>query len=218
MGADKERNNMKTKSKIILLAVAIATLLSCTVLQSGAAENIDTAYTVPEDDLAESLTEESGALPESEDLITALFADLKEYSPVIFSALAALGSLLLAFCYRRGLMPILKDAIGGIAGAVSTLGERVAERDKEKAASDRATEDRLAALEEGLCRTGELAARLAEAKRGEESIRAAINAEVELLLELFMQSSLPEYKKEAIERRISAIKSGIGEEAAELEA
>ena len=151
-------------------------------------------------------------------IFATLCREIGEYSPVIMSALAAIGSVLLAFCYKRGLLPMLKEALGGMLGAVGRLGERVEESENIARSVTEALEHRLKDAEDSLVKIEALTARLAEVQRDGGEVRTVMEKQVELLLTLFMNSSLPEYKKADIRKMIDEMKPSVREGAAEVEA
>lgn len=155
-----------------------------------------------------------------------LYAAVIEHSAEIASAIAAISSIILAFCMRRGLTPMLKDALTGIAGAVGKLREGVdaSEKNSEKITS--ALTERLAAAEstvEKLTATVNAITERSAAEKEEqlmrEDILTVMSAEVEMLYDIFMSSALPQYKKDAVGERVSAMRKQLGyREVAEDEA
>lgn len=155
-----------------------------------------------------------------------LYAAVIEHSAEITSAIAAIASIVLAFCMRRGLTPMLKDALTGIAGAVGKLREGVdaSEKNSEKITS--ALTERLAAAEstvEKLTATVNAITERSAAEKEEqlmrEDILTVMSAEVEMLYDIFMSSALPQYKKDAVGERVSAMRKQLGyREVAEDEA
>lgn len=132
---------------------------------------------------------------------------LSEHAPAIMSAFAAIASVILAFCYGKGLLPMLKDALGGMLSAVGSLKTSVSENDGKLKEVSEALARRLEAAEESIGRITELTAALSEIGDGRADVITVMSEQVELLYDVFMQSSLPEYKKERIGERIASMKS-----------
>ena len=98
------------------------------------------------------------------------------------------------------------------------LGERVEESENIARSVTEALEHRLKDAEDSLVKIEALTARLAEVQRDGGEVRTVMEKQVELLLTLFMNSSLPEYKKADIRKMIDEMKVSVREGAAEVEA
>ena len=136
-----------------------------------------------------------------------LYGAICESAPVIMSALAAIASMILAFCYRKGLTPMLKDALGGMMSAVNSLKSGVSESDARAKEITDALGERLDAAEKAVARISELLDGVSRSDEGLCGISAVMSEQVELLYDLFMQSSLPEFKKERIGKRVAAMRA-----------
>ncbi|MBP5428693.1 MAG: hypothetical protein J6Z04_05355 [Clostridia bacterium] len=150
---------------------------------------------------------------------------LDRYSGEIFSALSLVGTLVLAWLARRGLLPALRGGLDGLAAGVDRLsectrdaGERQSRllsefvSDAEPILSDLSgVRDLFAALSE---RTAELERKTAEAESEREKLMALNRASVEMLKEVFTAARLPVTSKEelaAIYRRALDAVAGDGE-------
>ena len=60
-----------------------------------------------------------------------VYDDVSEYAGEILCALTFIGSLVLAYAYKRGLMPLVKSSLVSISNAVTKIGENT------KAASEK---------------------------------------------------------------------------------
>ena len=142
-----------------------------------------------------------------------LYGTVMRHADEILSALAFVGSLLIAFAYKRGLLPIIKGALSNMSQATARL------KDETKAATDKAAEalahagDKLSEAERMLVamaeRLEELNAKLDAARENEErygEMKLILSSQIDMLYEIFISSSLPAYQKEAIGARISEMK------------
>lgn len=137
-------------------------------------------------------------------------------SDKILSALAFMGSLVLAIAYRKGMLPILR-------GGISKIGEEIGHLKSETESFYKASEgklseayksieraeglfsslsDRLAELEE------ELSAQNAD-RTNYSQMRIIMSAQIDMLYEIFMASSLPAYQKENVGEKICEMKKAL---------
>ena len=221
--------------KIILFFVILTlTLLAFNIFAfaSGAEEGEmigdDKNEILPNEDATEEETVDSSDLPEENDkggesaeeknFFTSLFDAYEENKSELFSALSALISLCLVFVYQKGLVPVLKSGITLIEGQVKGLRE-VSTTAKEN--NERASVEALALAEKMqgaseemremtrtlLMREGESAARDEEFRK----MRQCILWQANLLGEVFLASSLPEFSKERVGRVVSQIETMLEE-------
>ncbi len=147
-----------------------------------------------------------------------IFEALKAYSSEILSALAFIGSLILSIAYKSGMMPTLKRGISSIGTAVSDIRDV---SDSSKRAQDAFTEkisERLEKTESALSKIEEMLENakvdlenLCTEAAEHEKINAVIGEQVSLLYDVFMFSSMPEYQKDAVGRRVEKMRRLIGE-------
>ena len=178
----------------------------------------DTAPNTGGDGEAAEYDSESDADPTAENagevnVFKSIYDAVKENSAQIASIAAAVCSVILAFVMSRGLTPMLKDALGGIARVAGKLGEDVRESEKHAAVVTDALTERLALAEATVERLTGVVEALSEksAHDGEEQlmredILTVMSAQVELLYDLFMSSALPEYKKDTVGQRVSLMR------------
>ena len=148
---------------------------------------------------------------------------LDEHAGEIFSALSLVGTVLLAWIARRGLLPAMKCGLDGLAAGVDRLTDcaKRAEERQSRLLSDFLSDaepvltelsgmrDLFAALSE---RTAELEKRIEEAAENDGKLTALNLAAVEMLKEVFTAAKLPVTSKEelaAIYRRaLDAVENG----------
>ena len=188
--------------KLIAIIFAAALMLGIMTVGASAAE-------APE---GEPIAEES------ENFFAEVVEVIETNSDKILSALAFIGSIVLAFTYKRGLLPTLSKTLGNIGSSVKSIGEST-----EKSLCDNA--DTMSAINSHIKDIGELFDGLSEDVSAlnkkldsyeEDKLSAAamseiMRAQVDMLYEIFMSSSLPHYQKEAVGERISEMKRLLSE-------
>ena len=137
----------------------------------------------------------------------------------IFAILAFISSVLLALAYKKGLIPLLKSALGSIKSSVGAVKDEVAKEADDSSRLLRGAAEKLGQAEllfESLSeRLLEIDEKLSEsAKSGDKilNIETILIAETELLYEIFMSSSLPLYQKESVGEKISGIRRLLNDE------
>ncbi len=154
----------------------------------------------------------------SENFYSLVYSAIGENSEKIMSALAAICSLLLAFTYKKGLIPTLKSAIEKLKDAVGKIKEQseIQSENAElilKTAAEKLTDaksvidsisERLSTLEENL-------AEGLEAKDEKEKFKTILLAQTEMLYEIFMTSSLPQYQKDIVGEKTAKMREQISD-------
>ncbi len=149
----------------------------------------------------------------SENALAEVYETVKSYTSEIFSTLAFIGTLIVAFIYKKGLLPVITRTTTAISTLLSRL--RAENAAGQKSADDKLTltAERLAALEEritdiraSLDAVGESLDRRANDDRSGGQLRTVISAQVDMLYAIFMSSALPQYQKDEVGERITAMK------------
>lgn len=162
---------------------------------------------------AEVITEAAEVLPDTSGaslpLVGSVSAFLEENSPTLLGILTLLGSLLVAFFYKLGLLPMLRSglsALGDLLGKSASLtegftksaGETIARIEDATApiiAMTKDTKEVLCALEERIAAlSDELSASEADRLLTAEVLRT----ETELFYEMLHSVNLPEAQKESM--------------------
>ena len=207
-----------------MLSVALATFAFCA---SASAENGETSdvyggVTVGE---AEG-TAEDGEAAVGEAVVGETESDSEKGNPFaelydmalgnadkIFSALAFIGTLLLAFAYKKGLLPTVSRAISSIAAitkaAKDETDKSIAEGDvrlTEVSAGLERTVEILAAAENGISRIEERLATVEKSDAQSAALKTVLSSQIDMLYDIFMASSIPEYQKEAVGRRVAEMR------------
>ncbi len=174
--------------------------LSLTVISASAAE-------ISVEDQTES----------EENFFASIYGEAVENSDKILSALAFIGSVVLAFTYKKGLLPTLNSAIGKLTESVSKIKKSSEEQlDKScKLLGDAGvylenTEKCLNALSERLEKLESDLENAKESKSQREKFNLVLMAQTDMLYDIFMTSGLPQYQKDIVGEKISAMKEQIG--------
>lgn len=202
---------MKVKRKIF--AAMIVALVLSLLLSVGAM-----AESAPVEEAEDNEVSESEVYNPAEEIY--LFAT--ENAEKIFSALALIGSLIVAFAYRRGLLPLIEKGLSALADAVGSIKKKTDEGGEQVKRLESLIEGRLAHAEEALSEIGERLSGMqtevqnaAERAPNAEELHRLLSEEVELLYSIFMSSSLPAYQKDEVERRISGMRKELAEDEGE---
>lgn len=211
--------------KGFILFIITALMLGIFSIYAFAEEKEDNAATDSVlEGVEESTSDAQGAKEESdadgtpegseENAFEYVYNLLLDHSSEIFSALACIFSAIMMLCYRKGILPLVKKALGIIRGGVDTLNE---EAQRQSCLSDSAKqliEEKLTdakgileKIDSSFATFDERLKVCEEVRDGEESFRKIISAQVELLYEIFMSATLPQYEKDRIGEMIGAMRS-----------
>ena len=149
----------------------------------------------------------------AENLFASVYEEIVRHSDKIFSALAFLGSLIIALAYRKGLLPLVRGSLNTLGNAVTKLNEQseTANADAKKSITEATdilacTQDKLAELCTSIVAI-EAELQKASAENAKSTVlKRIMEAQIDMLYEIFMSSSIPLYQKEAVGEKISAMK------------
>ena len=160
----------------------------------------------------EQVENDDGAQRE-ENFFEVIYREIEIHSEKIFSVLAFIGSLIIALAYKKGLLPLIRGALTNMKEEVERLGDTARSSREIAEGSLTAAAERLDSVAELF---GELNLKIAqleeELKKTEEEkaesakMHTVIAAQVDMLYEIFMSSSLPVYQKDMVGERISRMK------------
>lgn len=223
---------MKRKSYLLTFIITIALLMSlfsvCVLAadgQSGLAEPIpEQTQTADGEPNAESNSEDIPHL-EQESIFAAVYEKVFSYSAEILCTLTLIASLAVVFFYKNGLIPMLKNGIGVLSGTVKGLKDAASTQEESLNAFTEALNGKLTLangmLEKATASLDEVTKRLegAEAmKRDTDTLKRVLLSEIDMLYDIFMSASLPQYEKDRIGERVGAMKASLGTEATTNEA
>ena len=180
--------------KFLTVLLILATVLSLTVIVASASE--------PE-------AVESASVG----VFEAVYDFFLRNADKIFAILAFISSILLAFAYKKGLIPLLKSALGSIKTSVGAMKDDVVKEAGESSKLLNGAAEKLGraellfeSLSERLCEIDEKLTESAKSGSKILDIETILASQTELLYEIFMSSSLPLYQKESVGERISEMK------------
>ena len=206
-----------------LIAIILTALVLCSVLSFACAAYSDNAENMPEGsvvDTENAITENEATLLGAADTgegaknpFEAVFEKVKEHSDTIFSALTLIGSLVLAFTYKKGLLPALGASLGKIGDSVKKISDATEASITKSEGAIIDIDTRVQDIKNLFERLDEKVADLntkmvavdEERERGEMT-RILMRSQIDMLYDIFMTSSLPQYSKDAVGERIAAMK------------
>lgn len=170
--------------------------------------------------LAISITSVSALALDGEEADAAATDELKvwiiENAGNMLSALSLVGTLFLAFTYKKGLMPRLTSALSTVSDGVREMKTSAESSTKkyEKSLSD--TNEGCQRIEAGCERITSSVNALAERieskdilKRECEKMNVVLLAQIEMLYDIFTTSSLPQYAKEEVGVKIAKMRAAL---------
>lgn len=147
----------------------------------------------------------------------AMFEAVKEYATEIFCSLSLACSLVLAYCYKRGLIPLLTGGLNSLSGVVKSVKESTERGEGETRELAKIVSARLTEAENALdiitASVTDLAARLDELKDDKDEkaeLKIILGAQVDMLYSIFMTSALPQYQKDEVGARIAEMRHALG--------
>ena len=209
---------MKKNLKVIFI-ISILTLVFSFFTVSISAESSVTDAEIGElSDTDTGITEES--VPEEESIGEGIFPTLytffKENIAQIFSTLSFLGTAILVLTYKKGLLPFVAQGISTVAAGVKSLGERTAEIKNETGVHNGELKERLLEAERLLHGMESTVSALDEKLRlsendakSKERYECVLNAQIDMLYEIFMAAALPQYLKERVGDRVAEMKHAL---------
>lgn len=198
---------MKNKLKYILVTVLLVAFSVCFTVSASAEEE----------------TPESTEITE-ENIFSTIYEEISEYASEILCALTFAGSLILAFAYKRGLLPLVKNSLLSIGNAVSKIKEDASENAEKGSKLGQSIESSLdgakTTLDALAQKVSELDLMLKEklksedyTERQKEEFKLILTSQIDMLYDIFMASALPQYQKDAVGEKVAKMKGAIGENA-----
>ena len=209
----------------IIFAVVLALGITATSVCASQVPASDVSKT--DTDATETVVteiEEADAEKTEENPFAAAFSVIEEHADKILSALTLIGSLVLAFTYKRGLLPTLSKALGSIGGSVKSIGESTDKSLAENSVALTEIKGRIndvgTLFENISADVSALNDKLAcyeDEKNNAIAMQEIMRAQVDMLYEIFMTSSLPQYAKDSVGERIAEMKTKLSCEDTENE-
>ena len=209
---------MKNKALKIGAVIVLSILLIFTfAFATGAEAQADTEADAAAAEV--TLGEESAPESDGASFLTRFGAEFKNYLGEIFSVLTLVGSVILAIAYKRGLLPVVKGALNATAGAVNKIRESTEKCGEDTRALSGVVGERLDTAEATISRLADRIEELnrqldekAESATERERMHTVMLAQVDMLYQVFMSSSLPQYEKDSIAERVGAMKRALSED------
>lgn len=161
---------------------------------------------------SESAAEEIGASP-----FALLYRDITENLDTVFGAFAALGTVLVAFSYKRGMLPLLRGGVGVLSDKVKEIGKQSEKMEKESSENAQFVKNQLQMMmdsfrecADSVQEFGNALKELREKSDEMDVLRSLLAEEVNLLYDIFSSSSLPQYQKEIVARRVEEMRATLG--------
>ena len=211
---------MKRKLKAFTLAALTVLIFSVFVLGISAEEGnpIEKATEISDTGTVQSDSATGSTEEKKENIFTSAFAFFEENISEIFSLLSFFGSMFIMITYKSGLLPFVENGIGAIAGGVKKMSERAQDIGKEADAFGEGVKKKLEDTEALLLKmqkcVSDLDTRLScadEEIASREKFEAVLKAEIDMLYEIFMAASLPQYLKERVGERVAEMKHALTE-------
>ena len=166
------------------------------------------------------------AAPDEENVFSRLWDTVSSYATEIFCAMTFTGSLILAYAYKKGLLPLVEKTLVSIGGAVSKIKERTESSELAAERIGTEMEKKLAGAESLILtlteRVNEMNDSLLDVKAKEhgweqdaKSLSVIVSAQVDMLYDIFMSSALPQYQKDAVGERVAKMKEALRKDGTE---
>ena len=161
---------------------------------------------------------EEDSVENSENFFALVYDELVIHADKILSALAFIGSLILAFAYKQGLIPVIRTALSNMGTKVGELKDSaeksmVLTEESINSITEKLSgaEDLIGALNDRLLTLEKELSENEEEKKERRSMITVLIAQVDMLYEIFMSSSLPAYQKDMVGDKINEMKKAISE-------
>lgn len=214
---------MKSKrlSKIIIFTLILA--LTCAVFATVtcfAEEHVaNEIYDTGAKESAET-TEQ----PQEENVFDVFFRYIQNNISEIFSILSFIGSFALMLFYKRGMLPFVKNGVSALSNGVKKLGDAAGDIDGNTEELTRFVNKALENNESILTKMAEtletLEKKLNESNSNSQrnsEFKNVLSAQIDMLYEIFMAASLPQYLKDRVGEQVAAMRVRLAESESENE-
>lgn len=171
---------------------------------------------------ASAETAEPDATENDATVFDKIYTEVGEYASEILCAMAFTGSVILAFAYKKGLLPIVKGSLVSIGNAVGKMKDSVS---RSTEMGEELSKNLAGGLENAALVLDTLAEKIDtlehtlteklvcedERTREKEALGVILTAQIDMLYDVFMCSALPQYQKDAIGERIATMKGALKE-------
>ena len=131
----------------------------------------------------------------------------------IFSLLSLIGTMVISYFYKKGLLPSVKSALTTLGGVVGNIKESSDKQCAEQLLNAQKTDERLCEFEKALISYEKILSDMESRLIAErevylqlEKTNTILSSQIDMLYDIFMSSSLPQYQKEATGERINKMR------------
>ena len=209
---------MKKNLKVIFTISIITLIISLFTVCVSAEEVASDTENVEISDTGMDINEETAPEqePKSEGVFPSLYAFFEENIAEIFSILSFCGTAIVMLTYKKGLLPFVAQGISTVAAGVKSLGENAAKIKDETGVHNGELKERLEEAEQLLLGMENAISQLEEKlklsdddAKSKQRYECVLNAQIDMLYEVFMAASLPQYLKERVGERVSEMKHAL---------
>ena len=195
--------------KIICFLILTSTVFALLITSASAAE--ENFENIPNENSAESVTssDDTSEGNTADEIYGLVIDNIGE----IFAFLACAFSGILMLCYKKGILPLIKGGIGALSGGVTALSEEAKKQSESSNGISAMLEEKLKLADTALSKMNlsltlmeEKLNSSEENKKDSEVLKTILLEEVNMLYEVFMAATLPEYQKERISKEVGAMK------------
>ena len=191
--------NMKKIISFLILTAMIFTLSAISIFADTGDAPVISESETDEEFIGNTESDEENA--KSSSGIDELYAIISDHIGEIFAFLACAFSGILMLCYKKGILPLIKGGISALSGGVSALSEEAQKQSESSKGISDMLGERLGEADEilkkmslSLSLMDEKLKTSEENKSENELIKCVLLEEVNMLYEVFMAATLPEYK------------------------
>lgn len=208
---------MKKTTRILIIALMAIISIAFSTTAYAYSENGDSNEITTE----VAINEDAGENSEPT-FFESLFSAFEANASEVLSALAFVGSLIIMLCYKKGLLPIVNDGLKALKSGIKAVNEK-SESFNEHAIglcdSIDARLERAEKLTEAILKSTESVEEqidlIEKRSNDNEKLKIILTAQIDMLYEIFMSASLPQYLKESVGEKISEMKSELTKEVKE---
>lgn len=208
---------MKNKLKYLIVTVLLAVFSSTLVICASAESNIPEAQSVATDDKT-SVTDAA-----EDNFFTVAYEEISSYASEILCALTLAASLILAFAYKKGLLPLVQGALVSIGNAVTKIKDSTEVSEQKASRLEENLENGIQGAKDTLDKVIEriasfeqtISAKLINEEQIKEEYRKlgfVVGAQIDMLYDIFMTSALPQYQKDAVGERIAKMREAMAKD------
>ncbi len=163
---------------------------------------------------------ESAEQMSDSNVFSRLFYLATSHATEILCTFTLIGSLVLAYAYKKGLVPLLRKTLLSIGTSVNKIKEKtesselVTSRFGEEITKMLTNTDALVKklgerLDEMSTTLNEVKEKEQQKEKNSESLAVIVGAQIDMLYDIFMSSALPQYQKDAIGERVAKMKEAL---------